>query len=70
MPTRAIPAIVTALRFLMLTMSRPGEANVARCIEIVTEAAFWIIPLERVEIRHENQVPLLLRALQVLATMR
>lgn len=64
------PTTVAALRFLMLTTSRPGEARGARWVEIDTEAAVWIIPPERMKMRNEHRVPLSRQALQVLETMR
>ena len=64
------PTTVAALRFLMLTTTRPGEVRGARWSEIDTEAAVWIIPPERMKMRHEHRVPLSRQALQVLETMR
>lgn len=61
---------VQALRLLMLTATRPGEVRGARWTEFDLEAALWIIPAERMKMRHEHQVPLARQALEVLRTMQ
>ena len=61
---------VQALRLLMLTTTRPGEVRGARWAEIDTDQAVWIIPAERMKMRHEHRVPLSRQALQVLENMR
>ena len=61
---------VQALRLLMLTATRPGEVRGARWTEFDLEAALWIIPADRMKMRHEHQVPLARQALEVLRTMQ
>ena len=63
------PHTVQGLRLLMLTATRPGEVRGARWSEFDLGAALWIIPPERMKMRHEHRVPLSLQALQVLRTM-
>ena len=59
-----------ALRLLLLTTTRPGEVRGARWAEFHPADALWIIPAERMKMRHEHRVPLSRQALQVLETMR
>ncbi len=59
-----------ALRLLMLTATRPGEVRGARWEEFDLEAALWIIPAERMKMRHEHRVPLSRQAVEVLRTMQ
>lgn len=61
---------VQALRLLMLTATRPGEVRGARWVEFDLDAALWIIPAERMKMRHEHRVPLARQALEVLCTMQ
>lgn len=61
---------VHALRFLMLTATRPGETRGALWSEIDTDAALWVIPAERMKMRTEHRVPLSRQALEVLEAMR
>ena len=63
------PHTVQGLRLLMLTATRPGEVRGSRWSEFDLGAALWIIPPERMKMRHEHRVPLSLQALQVLRTM-
>jgi integrase len=64
------PNTVQALRLLLLTTTRPGEVRGARWSEFHPADALWIIPAERMKMRHEHRVPLSRQALQVLETMR
>jgi integrase len=64
------PHTVQGLRLLMLTATRPGEVRGARWAEFDLDAAMWIIPPERMKMRHEHRVPLSLQAVQVLRTMQ
>lgn len=64
------PNTVQALRLLLLTTTRPGEVRGARWAEFHPADAVWIIPAERMKMRHEHRVPLSRQALQVLETMR
>ena len=64
------PTTANALRFLMLTATRPGEVRGARWVEIDTDQALWTIPAGRMKTRTEHRVPLSRQALKVLETMR
>ncbi len=64
------PNTVQALRLLMLTATRPGEVRGARWAEFDLDAAMWIIPAERMKMRHEHRVPLSRQAVEVLRTMQ
>lgn len=64
------PTTLAALRFLMLTVVRPGELRGARWVEIDEVAAEWRIPAERMKMRSPHIVPLSHQALAVLAGMR
>lgn len=59
-----------ALRLLMLTATRPGEARGARWDEIDLQAATWTIPAERMKMRQEHRVPLSRQAVALLEYMR
>lgn len=61
---------VLALRLLMLTAARPGEVRGARWAEFDLDAALWVIPAERMKMRHEHRVPLSRQALEVLRSMQ
>ena len=63
------PNTVNALRLLMLTATRPGEVRGARWSEFDLDAALWVIPAERMKMRHEHRVPLSLQAVEVLHTI-
>lgn len=64
------PHTVHALRLLMLTATRPGEVRGARWAEVDIEAALWVIPAERMKMRHEHRVPLSRQALELLQSMQ
>ena len=64
------PHTVQGLRLLMLTATRPGEVRGARWAEFDLDAALWVIPPERMKMRHEHRVPLSLQAVDVLRTMQ
>lgn len=64
------PHTVQALRLVMLTAARPGEVRGARWSEFDQAAALWVIPAERMKMRHEHRVPLSRQALQVLQAMQ
>ncbi len=55
-----------ALRFLILTAARPGEARGATWAEVDAEARVWRIPGERMKAGSEHRVPLSDAALTVL----
>ena len=64
------PHTVCALRLLMLTATRPGEVRGARWAEVDMDAAMWVIPAERMKMRHEHRVPLSRQALELLQSMQ
>lgn len=64
------PHTVHALRLLMLTATRPGEVRGARWAEVDMDTAVWIIPAERMKMRHEHRVPLSRQALELLQSMQ
>jgi integrase len=64
------PTTKHALRFLMLTVVRPGELRGARWDEIDTDAAVWRIAAERMKMRNPHVVPLSRQALEVLKAMK
>ena len=64
------PHTVSGLRLLMLTATRPGEVRGARWAEFDLDAALWVIPPERMKMRHEHRVPLSVQAIEVLRTMQ
>jgi integrase len=55
-----------ALRFISLTVARPGEIASAEWSEIDFDAARWTIPAEKMKMRHEHVVPLSRQALVIL----
>lgn len=61
---------VQALRLVLLTATRPGEVRGARWPEFDLDAALWVIPAERMKMRHEHRVPLSVQAVEVLRTMQ
>jgi len=64
------PHIVLGLRMLMLTACRPGEVRGARWAEFDLAGAMWVIPAERMKMRHEHRVPLSKQALGILEAMQ
>lgn len=61
---------VQALRLVLLTATRPGEVRGALWPEFDLDAALWIIPAERMKMRHEHRVPLSAQAVDVLRVMQ
>ena len=55
-----------ALRFCILTASRPGEVQLARWAEIDIERALWTVPASRIKTRRVHRVPLSRQALALL----
>jgi integrase len=55
-----------ALRFIMLTAARSGEARGATWGEIDFEKMVWSIPADRMKAREPHQVPLSPRAMEIL----
>jgi len=64
------PGTVQALRLLMLTATRPGEARGACWAEFDLDAALWTIPAERMKMGHEHRVPLAVQAVALLRNMQ
>lgn len=56
---------VEALKFQILTMTRPGEVRGAKKQEFDLEKRIWTIPVERTKMRREHLVPLSDQALQI-----
>ena len=78
MPYEAVPAFVEelhkrdamaglALEFLILTAARTGEVLGARWSEIDLEAKVWTVPANRMKANREHRVPLVPRAIEILA---
>lgn len=57
--------IVDAMKFQILTMTRPGEVRGARKQEFDLKKREWSIPAERMKMRREHVVPLSDQALRV-----
>jgi len=57
--------IKDALKFQILTMTRPGEVRGARKQEIDREKRTWTIPAERTKMRREHVVPLSDQSMQI-----
>ena len=66
----ATPTAKLALRFLILTAARPGEARGALWAEVDLESRVWRIPGERMKAGTEHRVPLSDSALTVLEQAR
>ena len=54
-----------AMKFQILTMTRPGEVRGAKKQEFDPSKRIWTIPVERTKMRREHQVPLSDQALQI-----
>ncbi|MDG1371154.1 MAG: tyrosine-type recombinase/integrase [Paracoccaceae bacterium] len=57
--------IVDAMKFQILTMTRPGEVRGAKKQEFDLEKRAWSIPAERMKMRREHVVPLSDQALHI-----
>jgi integrase len=60
------PTLGAALKFLILTCVRPGEARLATRSEFDFDRAIWHIPAGRMKMRQPHDVPLSRQALEVL----
>jgi len=60
------PTLKAALRFMALTMTRPGEVRFMRRSEVIWQKAVWRIPAERMKMRRPFDVPLSRQALELL----
>jgi integrase len=56
---------IDALKFQILTMTRPGEVRGAKKQEIDLEKRIWTIPPERMKMRREHLIPLSDQALEI-----
>lgn len=64
------PEVRAALRWLILTASRPGNVRMARWDQIdTTEGKVWAIPAEQMKMGEQHRVPLAPAALAILAGM-
>ena len=59
------PVVVQAMKFQILTCTRPGEARGARMQEFDLEARTWTIPPERMKMRREHKIPLSRQAYEI-----
>lgn len=57
--------VIDALKFQILTMTRPGEVRGAKKQEIGLEKRTWSIPAERMKMRREHVIPLSDQALEI-----
>lgn len=57
--------IADALKFQILTMSRPGEVRGAKKQEFDLTKQTWTIPAERMKMRREHVVPLSVQAIEI-----
>jgi integrase len=57
--------IVDAMKFQILTMTRPGEVRGARKEEFDLENRVWEIPAERMKMRRPHRIPLSDQALEI-----
>lgn len=65
----AHPVTLLAMRFLALTVVRPGEVHAMAWHELSEDGSLWIIPAERMKMRREHCVPLSLQAQDILQTV-
>lgn len=59
------PVIPAAMKFQILTCTRPGETRGARMGEFDLEARTWTIPPERMKMRREHKIPLSRQAFEI-----
>lgn len=62
--------VVSAFKFMWLTLCRPNEAMGARWDEIDLDAGIWRVPAERMKKRKEHVVPLPRQAIELLNGMK
>ncbi|MEY9604084.1 integrase [Bradyrhizobium japonicum] len=63
------PIVQAALKFLILTMTRPGDVRGMKRTEVNFETRLWSIPGERMKMREQHDVPLSRQALDVIKTV-
>ena len=59
------PVVQAAFKFLVLTMTRPGDVRGMKRTEVNFEKRLWCIPSERMKMREPHDVPLSHQALTV-----
>ncbi len=59
-----------ALEFMLLTACRTGEVATARWEEVDFASRIWTIPAERMKAGREHRVPLSIRAIEILKTLK
>jgi len=59
------PVIIAAMKFQILTMTRPGETRGAKKDEFDLDKQTWTIPPERMKMRREHKVPLSQQAMKI-----
>lgn len=59
------PVIIAAMKFQILTMTRPGETRGAKKDEFDLDKQTWTIPPERMKMRREHTVPLSRQAMEI-----
>lgn len=59
----------SALKFQILTMTRPGEVRGATIHEINREKRTWTVPTERMKMRREHVIPLSDQAMNIVEAM-
>jgi integrase len=59
------PIIIDAIKFQILTMTRPGEVRGAKKQEFDLEKRIWEIPAERMKMRRPHRIPLSDQALEI-----
>lgn len=64
------PITKLGFRFMLLTMTRPGEVRHAEWAEIDLDAGLWRLPAEKMKMARDHLVPLTRQALDVLAELR
>lgn len=63
------PIVQSAFKFLVLTMTRPGDVRGMKRTEVNFDKCLWSIPAERMKMREPHDVPLSRQALAVLKTV-
>lgn len=64
------PVVRLALKFLMLTMARPGEVQNAEWEHIDLDEKVWVIPEDKMKMRKEHHVPLSAQAVAILREVK
>ncbi|MCB0827132.1 MAG: site-specific integrase, partial [Armatimonadetes bacterium] len=59
------PTIPAAMKFQILTCTRPGEARGAKKSEFDMENKTWTVPAERMKMRREHKIPLSRQAMEI-----